>query len=113
MIVPPPKKPCGVETRGKKKPFVFQRRLCANWKLQLIQHLRALALPLGCVRRDLFVRRSISPPSLFSSPIRCQGGSGGGESFVQLVALVEVRCWCMSPRWCMSEDAFWCPPWAM
>jgi len=58
MIVPPSKKSCGVETRGKDTPFVFQRRLCANWKLQFIQYLRAFVLPLDCARPDLFVRRS-------------------------------------------------------
>ena len=60
VIVPPSRKSCGVETRGKDKPLVFRRRRCANWKLYLIQYLRALVLPLGRVRLYLFVRRSIS-----------------------------------------------------
>jgi len=99
MIVPPSKKSCRVETRWKDKPFVFQRRLCASWKLLLIQYLRVDVLPLACIRPDLFVRRSLSPPSpsLFSSPLRCYGGSGGGETFVELIGLVEMWCWWMCP----------------
>jgi len=80
MIVPPSKKSCGIETRGEVKPFVFQRRICADWKLHHIQYLRALVLPLGCIRSDLFVRRPISPPSPspIPSPLLCHGGDGGG-----------------------------------